>query len=203
MGELVEVMVRPVMDLLRAGDRGEIARVRNIDEAVNQAHTDIKLYLAEVNRGEMTAEEARRSIELTDFAINLEHAGDIVAKNLLVLAEERADKNWRFSSEGWSELAERLIENMHPALNVLVSQDLPSARQLVLEKERMREQHRHTHGRHLKRLQSGTPESIETSGMHIEIARGLEEINSLLVTVAYPILTKSGELLESRLARAR
>lgn len=203
MGELVEVMVRPVMDLLRAGERLEITRVRDIDNAVNQAHTDIKLYLAEVNRGTMTTEEASRSIELTDFAINLEHAGDIIAKNLLVLAEERAEKNWRFSSEGWAELIDlhaQVVENMHLSLNVLISQDPPSARQLVLEKEKMREMARYTHDRHLRRLQSGTPESIETSGMHIEIARGLKEINSLLVTVAYPILTRSGDLLTSRLA---
>ncbi|WP_457588526.1 Na/Pi cotransporter family protein [Ensifer canadensis] len=203
MGEFVEVMVRPVMDLLRAGDSAEIGRVRDIDNAVNQAHTDIKLYLAEVNRGIMTTEEAARSIELTNFAINLEHAGDIVAKNLLVLAEERREKNCRFSSEGWAELIElhtQVVENMHLSLNVLISQDLPSARQLVLEKEKMREMARHTHDRHLRRLQSGTPESIETSGMHIEIARGLKEINSLLVTVAYPILTRSGDLLASRLA---
>jgi len=205
MGELVEVMVRPVMDLLSGGTSAEIGRVKQVDEAVNEAHTDIKLYLAEVNRGEMSVDEAQRSIELTDFAINLEHAGDVVAKNLLLLAEERAEKNWRFSTEGWTELTElhqRVLENMHLALNVLISQDLPSARQLVAEKERMRELARHTHNCHLKRLQSGTPESIETSGMHLEIARGLKEINSLLVTVAYPILTRSGDLLESRLARA-
>jgi phosphate:Na+ symporter len=202
MGELVEVMVRPVMDLLRTGERPDIARVRDIDSAVNQAHTDIKLYLAEMNRGPMTAEEASRSIELTDFAINLEHAGDIVAKSLLDLAEERADRNYRFSSEGWSELLElhaQVVENIHLALNVLISQDPPSARQLVLEKERMREMARDTHDRHLRRLQSGMPESIQTSGMHIEIARGLKEINSLLVTIAYPILTRSGDLLNSRL----
>jgi phosphate:Na+ symporter len=202
MGELVELMVRPVMELLHAGPSAEIARVKAIDEAVNDAHTDIKLYLAEVNRGEMTSEEAQRSIELTDFAINLEHAGDVIAKNLLLLAEERAEKNWRFSAEGWAELTalhERVVENIHLALNVLVSQDLPSARQLVAEKERMRELAKHTHSRHLKRLQSGTRESIETSGMHLEIARGLKEINSLLVTIAYPLLRQSGDLLESRL----
>jgi phosphate:Na+ symporter len=153
----------------------------------------------------MTTEEASRSIELTDFAINLEHAGDIVAKNLLVLAEERADKNWRFSNEGWAELVDlhaQVVENMHLSLNVLISQDPPSARQLVLEKEKMRAMARYTHDRHLRRLQSGTPESIETSGMHIEIARGLKEINSLLVTIAYPILTRSGDLLTSRLAQS-
>jgi phosphate:Na+ symporter len=205
MGELVEVMTLPIMDLLEAGDRAAILRVREMDHAVNDAHTAIKLYLAELNRGQMTEGEAKRSIELIDFAINLEHAGDVIAKNLLVLAEERLDKNRHFSKEGWAELLElhgRLIENMHLALNLLVTQDLSSARQLVVEKERMRKLHRHSHNQHLRRLQSGTPQSIETSGMHLEIARGFKEINSLLVTIAYPILTESGDLLESRLAQA-
>jgi len=206
MGEMVELMVRPIMGLLQNGGAADIKRVRGMDESVNDAHTDIKLYLAEVNRGEMTTDEAQRSIELTDFAINLEHAGDVIAKNLLLLAEERAEKNWRFSDEGWAELTalhERVVENMHLAFNVLVSQDLPSARQLVAEKERMRGLSKLTHQRHLKRLQSGTRESIETSGMHIEIARGLKEINSLVVTIAYPILQRSGDLLESRLMKSQ
>jgi phosphate:Na+ symporter len=205
MGELVETMVRPAMELFSTGSREAIARVRKIDDEVNRTHTEIKLYLAEVNRGEMTAEEARRGIELTDFAINLEHAGDIVAKNLMVLADERLQKNLHFSKEGWTELTElhdRVVENMHLALNVLVSMDLASARQLVMEKERMRVLERRSHALHLKRLQSGMPESIETSDMHLEAARALKEINSLLVTVAYPLLTQSGDLLESRLTRA-
>lgn len=204
MGELIEIMVRPVIDLLAAGTRDEIARLRKVDEEVNRAHTDIKLYLAEVNRGPMTAEEARKSIELTDFAINLEHAGDIVAKNLLVLADERSQRNLQFSRAGWTELKElheRLVENMHLALNVLISSDLSSARQLVVEKERMRVLERQSHDGHLMRLRSGTPESVETSDMHLEITRAFKEINSLLVTVAYPLLTESGDLLESRLAK--
>jgi phosphate:Na+ symporter len=204
MGELVEIMVRPVMGLFAGGTREEIVRVRKVDEEVNRAHSEIKLYLAEVNRGPMTAAEARKSIELTDFAINLEHAGDIIAKNLLVLADERAERNLRFSQEGWSELTElheRLVENMHLALNVLVSNDLSSARQLVVEKERMRVLERRSHDGHLVRLRSGTPESVETSDMHLEAARALKEINSLLVTVAYPLLTESGDLLQSRLAK--
>lgn len=204
MGELVEIMVRPVMQLFVTGTREEIVRVRKVDDEVNRAHSEIKLYLAEVNRGPMTVAEARKSIELTDFAINLEHAGDIIAKNLLVLADERAERNLRFSEEGWAELTElheRLVENMHLALNVLVSNDLSSARQLVVEKERMRVLERRSHDGHLMRLRSGTPESVETSDMHLEAARALKEINSLLVTVAYPLLTESGDLLQSRLAK--
>ncbi|TPM29883.1 Na/Pi cotransporter family protein [Mesorhizobium sp. B2-3-5] len=203
MGEVVEVMLRPVMDFFDAGTADQIRQARKLDDEVNRAHTDIKLYIAEVNRGSMTAAEARRGIELTDFAINLERAGDIVAKNLLVLAGELRDKNLRFSRDGWGELRglhSRVMANMQLALNVLVSGDLDSARQLVVEKERMRKLERMSHDRHLKRLQSGMPQSIDTSDIHLEAVRALKEINSLMASVAYPLLTQSGDLLESRLA---
>ncbi|RUU72432.1 Na/Pi cotransporter family protein, partial [Mesorhizobium sp. M7A.T.Ca.TU.009.01.1.2] len=203
-GEVVEVMLRPVMDFFDAGTADQIRQAQKLDEEVNRAHTEIKLYIAEVNRGSMSAAEAQRGIELTDFAINLERAGDIVAKNLLVLAQELRDKNLRFSRDGWSELAglhNRVMANMQLALNVLVSSDLESARQLVVEKERMRRLERMSHDRHLKRLQSGMPQSIDTSDIHLEAVRALKEINSLMASVAYPLLTQSGDLLESRLAK--
>ncbi|MEI9431960.1 Na/Pi cotransporter family protein [Mesorhizobium sp. Cs1299R1N3] len=204
MGEVVEVMLRPVMDFFDAGTTDQIRKAQKLDDDVNRAHTEIKLYIAEVNRGSMTAAEAQRGIELTDFAINLERAGDIVAKNLLVLTRELRDKNLRFSRAGWSELAgfhNRVMANMQLALNVLVSSDLVSARQLVVEKERMRKLERLSHDRHLKRLQSGMTQSIDTSDIHLEAVRALKEINSLMASVAYPLLTQSGDLLESRLAR--
>jgi phosphate:Na+ symporter len=204
MGEVVEIMLRPVMDFFEAGKTDQIRQAQKLDEEVNRAHTDIKLYIAEVNRGKMTAIEAQRGIELTDFAINLERAGDIVAKNLLVLTQEMQDKKLRFSREGWSELTglhDRVMANMQLALNVLVSSDVDSARQLVVEKELMRKLERASHDRHLKRLQSGTPQSIDTSDIHLEAVRALKEINSLMASVAYPLLTQSGDLLESRLVQ--
>jgi phosphate:Na+ symporter len=141
MGEVVEIMLRPMMDFFEAGKPEQIRQAQKLDEDVNRAHTDIKLYIAEVNRGAISEQEAKRGIELTDFAINLERAGDVVAKNLLVLALEKRSKKLDFSREGRSELSgihDRVMANMQLALNVLVSGDLDSARQLVVEKERMR-----------------------------------------------------------------
>lgn len=206
MSELVDLMVRSAMDMLRGGTAAEFRRMRAIEAQVNEALRAIKLYLAEVNREAMSPEQARLSIDLTDFAINLEHAGGIVAKNLLTIAEERAARNLRFSQQGWSELVELhqcLLENMHLAFNVFVSRDLASARLLVIEKEKMRARMRETCDRHLTRLQEGVPESVQTSRMHLETARGFKEINSLLATIAYPILSRSGELLGSRLVMGK
>lgn len=204
MGELVEQMFRPVMDMFRSGTSEQIAGLRGLDDEINDTHTGIKLYIAEVNRGQLTADEARRGIELTDVAINFEYAGDIVAKNLLVLASERAEKALQFSAEGLHELDElhaRVVENMQLALNVLISNDVASARQLVAEKEHIRAMQRASHERHLSRLQSGKIESIETSDIHLEAVRAFKEINSLLVATAYPLLTRTGDLASSRLVR--
>ncbi len=205
MAELIERMLSPVMDLYDFGDRERMKAIRRMDAEVNQSHSDIKLYIAEITRNELAADDARRAMELSNAAINLEHVGDIIAKGLLKLADQKAAEQLNFSREGWRELTDlhdRVMANIQLALNVLVSGDRESARQLVAEKDRMRELERESHERHLKRLQTGTVQSVETSEIHLETIRALKQINSLFASVAYPILTEAGELLETRLARS-
>ena len=203
--EIVEMMLRPVMELYETGDKERVKELRRLDNEVNKAHAEIKLYLAELNRNSMSSEDARRSMVLANFAINLEHVGDIVSKNLLKLVGELRDKHLVFSDEGWHELTAQhtqVMQNIQLALNVLVSGDRASARELLQEKVRMRELEMRSQKRHLRRLQGGTVESIETSEVHLETLRALKQINSLFSSLAYPILSESGELLESRLADA-
>jgi phosphate:Na+ symporter len=203
MGETVAAMYQPVMELLDGGSAAKIARVRAMDDVINRKHSEIKLFIAEVNRGALTEREARLGSDLTDFSINLDYIADIICKSLLSLAERRAAKSLRFSAEGWTEMCDlhgRVAANMQLALNVLVSGDVESARQLVKEKEAMRKMERASHDSHLERLRNAHSASIDTSDIHLETVRAFKEINSLLVTVAYPILTESGHLLESRLA---
>jgi phosphate:Na+ symporter len=203
MGETVAVMYQPVMELLDGGNLAKIARVRSMDDEINRKHSEIKLFIAEVNRGPLTEREAKLGADLTDFSINLDYIANIISKSLLTLAETRASKSLRFSPEGWAEMCDlhgRVAANMQLALNVLISGDVESARQLVKEKEAMRKMERASHDRHLERLRNAHSASIDTSDIHLETVRAFKEINSLLVTVAYPILTESGHLLESRLA---
>ena len=115
-------------------------------------------------------------------------------------------KKLTFSKEGWNELTRlhaRVLANMQLSLNVLVSEDVDSARQLVAEKEFMRTLEEQSHDAHLARLGQGTTQSIATSDIHLETLRALKEINSRFITFAYPILKKSGLLLDSRLAEAK
>lgn len=203
MSDMVELMLRPVMEYYDNYDPQRVARMRELDVEVNKAHLSIKLYLADLSESEMSRQESNQSVELSNFAIDLEAVGDIVSKNMLDLARAKHDNKLTFSEAGWDELLklhEQVLSNMRLALNVLVSGDRISARQLVEEKERLRILERKSNVKHLRRLRAGAIDSIESSNIHLDTARALRQINSLFASVAYPILSQTGDLLESRLA---
>ncbi len=202
MAEIIERMLQPLMELYETGDVEKIRQARRLEEAVDQAQSEIKLYLAKIDY--TREDEAQRVQELSSFAINLEYVGDAISKTLLKLAETRRDQKLSFSPEGWRELNElhhRVMANMQLALNVLVSKDRESARQLLAEKDAMRSAERESYRQHLGRLRTGAAQSIATSNIHLETVRALKTINSLFASVAYPILSETGDLLDSRLAK--
>lgn len=204
MAEIIERMFTPVMDIYETGDADKIRQVKQLERAANQAQKDITLYLTQIRYPESGTDEARRGEELANFAINLEYIGDAITKTLLKLAEARRDQNLKFSAAGWRELNElhhRVAQNMHLALNVLMSEDRESARLLVAEKDAMRTAERESATGHLNRLREGSALSLETSNIHLETVRTLKTINSLFASVAYPILSETGDLLTSRLVR--
>jgi phosphate:Na+ symporter len=69
----------------------------------------------------------------------------------------------------------------------------------VQEKDRMRDREKEASALHFARLREGTQESVETSAIHLDTIRDLKQINSLLASLAYPVLEEHGLLRESRL----
>lgn len=206
MSDTLSVMLREVIEVLETGDRAMIQQIADMDDIVDQQHTEIKLYLASIGRQELSAEESHRCLELTGYCIKLEQAGDIIVKNLLSLAVKKSELAVDFSAQGWRELRalhDSVSANLQLALNVLVSGDKDAARELIAEKDRVRHLERETTDQHLARLRGGSVESIETSTIHLDAVRDLKQINGLLTSAAYPILEQSGELLATRLVRDR
>lgn len=205
MGEQVEAMLAPVMTYFVSEGEVPAERIAELEQDVDAAQTGIKLYLAELNQGELSSQQADRSMELASVAIGLERIGDIVTKDLMRLAAQTRDRKLSFSQEGWHELTAmhaRVLANMQLALNVLVADDLDSAAQLVKEKELIRRMEQESHDRHLARLAQSSSQSIATSNIHLDVLRALKDINSRLVYFAYPPLKKRGMLRESRLEKA-
>jgi phosphate:Na+ symporter len=204
MGDIIEKMLRQAFEVFRHDDRKLLHEVEELDNDVDALHEAIKLYLTEVSRDTLDAEDNRRTIDVITFTTNLEHVGDIIDKNLMELANKKIRNRLQFSSAGFQEIDEmhaRLIENLKLALNVFISGDVRMARRLLEEKVVFRELERAASENHLQRLRRGTPESIETSSLHLDVIRDLKRINSHLTSVAYPILDAAGELTRTRLKR--
>lgn len=202
MSGLVEAMFRPVLALYQSGDKAQIKAVQALDGEVNACLSNIRSFVAAMPPEEIGKANAKSARDMVEYAIRLETAGDVVAKRLAVLAGRMQKKDAHFSDEGWMELTrlhESILANLCLASNVLISDDLESARLLSLEKTELKRAERDSRKRHLKRLQSGSTTSFETSDIHLETLRALREFNSHIAAVAYPILYQNGQLLETRL----
>ena len=205
MQQLVDAMMTPVMGLYDTFDKTRARALRDEDLLVNDALDNIRRYAAAMNDSGMKKSELKQARSLTEYAIALESAGDIVVKRLLPLAESKAEHTVKFTTAGQSEITsmhEQVIRNLSLAANVLVSEDIESARLLLEEKTEMNRIDRSSRKKHLKRLGAGEVTSLESSDIHLESLRAMKDFNSQIAAVAYPILYKSGQLLETRLIQS-
>jgi phosphate:Na+ symporter len=202
MGDVVEDMLRKAMTALMSNDRKLAAEVSHMDNTVDRLDEAIKLYVTKVTRESLGDRDGRRAMDIIAFAINLEHIGDIIDKNLMELAAKKIRHKYEFSKEGAAELEafhKRIIENLKLAFSVFINEDVTVARALVEEKTQLRNLELAFAERHLARLREGRPESIETSSLHLDVLRDLKRIHSHICSVAYPVLEAAGELQPNRL----
>ena len=191
MGDTVEAMLKQVMTALMTNNRALVAEVARMDNTVDSLNEAIKLYLTNLTRSNLDEREAKRAMEIVSFAINLEHVGDIIEKNLSELAAKKIKRNVQFSDDGAAEIDEfhkRILENLRLAFGVFMSGDVAGARKLVAEKAQLRSVELTAAERHLERLREGRPETLETTSLHLDVLRDLKRINSHICSVAYPAL---------------
>jgi phosphate:Na+ symporter len=203
MGEDVVEMTVRVIDLFPKWQSEQQAFIKAAQKDVEELHLEIKLYIAQMQKAKMTGEQSRRAMELTKVAGHFAEAGDLVTSNLVDLARRMSMEGLAFSDAGQREISDfhdRIVANLHLALNVLVSTDADSARQLVEEKDMVRSEEKRLQKRHIKRLRKGNSASIETTNLHQEALRTLKQINASFAYVAYPIVEDTGDLLSSRLS---
>ena len=89
MGDVVEGMLRKAMTALMTNDRKLAADVSRTDNIVDRLDEAIKLYVTKITRESLDDRDGQRATAIISFAINLEHIGDIIDKNLMELAAKK------------------------------------------------------------------------------------------------------------------
>ena len=203
MGEYVETMIQGVMVSIKENDLAKTEALIEMDDLVDSAYKEIKLYIAQISQQEVDKQESHRIAEILAFTTNLEHIGDIT-ENLLELVNKKIKKQSRFSDEGLAEINElhaKVAINLKLSMTVFMSGDITVARQLLSEKRKVNTLERQGTDKHMERLLQGRPECIETSALYMDMLRDLRRIHSHIAAVAYPILDAAGELRKTRLKK--
>ncbi len=201
MADTVEIMLRSSQDLFREDDISRVAEVSRTDDVVDRLYSAIRRYLSSINHEALSEAEAKRLSDILTFAINLEHIGDIIDKNLMELAAKRIKNHLRLPKDSLEDIVSmhaKLLEHLQLAASVLMFQDIGSARRLVSEKERFRDLERAVTQKHLEQIRSGKTVG-DTSALQLDIVRDLKRIEAHIASTGHSLLEQSGELKPSRL----
>ena len=169
---------------------------------MDDLYSAIKYYMTKISRAELDEKEGRRWTDIISFTINMEQVGDLVERVLQDVEDKKIKKGRQFSQAGLEEINrmhDHLVANLRLAMSVFLNGNVRDAQKLLEEKARFRDLELAYSATHLDRLSDNTVQSIETSSLHIDLISDLKRINSLLCSVAYPILESAGALAPSRL----
>ncbi len=194
MGDVAREMLARSLEALAHNDLDLVRRIRLRDDVLDRLHEAVKFYLMKISRQELDEEESRRYQEILVFITNMEHIGDIVDLNLMETAEKKARENLSFSPQGFAELRamhQQVLEHFDLALAIFTNRDVELARRLVAAKAEIRELERRAWTSHLRRLQAGVPDTVQTTALHLDVIRDLKRINGHITAIAYPILEEA------------
>lgn len=197
LADLVETMMGGLKTVWQNDDQKLAAELRAMDDQVDSLYSSIKYYMTKISRAELDEGEGRRWTEIISFTINMEQVGDLVERVLQDVEDKKIKKGRKFSPAGLQEINEmhdHLIANLRLAMSVFLTSNPREAQKLLEEKNRFRELELAYSATHLNRLAENTLQSIETSSLHIDIISDLKRINSLLCSVAYPVLEASNAI---------
>jgi phosphate:Na+ symporter len=201
LADTVQEMLAGLLEVLRHDSAQLAEELRRKDDEIDRLYSAIKRYLAQISREALEARESRRWTEIIQFTINMEHVGDIIERLLLDVAERKIQHGLSFSEAGLQEISDlhaRLIGNLQLSVAVFLNGDLKSAQRLIAEKVTFRELEMRYAESHLLRLSENTPQSVETSSLHLDLLSDFKRMNSLFCSVSYPILESAGVLSKTR-----
>ncbi len=200
--DLVETMLRGILPVIRHNDLVLAEQLRKMDDTVDELYSAIKFYLTQISREALSERESRRWTDIVSFTINMEQIGDIIERVLQDVEDKSIRRGRSFSDAGMAEVCDlhaRLLVNLRLGMSVFLDGHVRDAHRLLQQKAEFRDLEREYATTHLDRLRDNTPQSIETSSLHLDLISDLKRINSHICSIAYPILEAAGALSSTRL----
>jgi phosphate:Na+ symporter len=177
-----------------------------MDDVVDRLHRAVLAYLAGMPADLLTEADRERIAAIQSFAIALEHAADVLSRDVARHAAKRARRGVTLAEADRQDIAslhDALREELRLAVAVFTESDAEAARRLVRAKEMLRGTESAAARRAAKAAPLPLGEPGATPGLVLDAIRDLRRVGAHLAAVAHPLLERRGELLATRLAPGR
>ncbi len=185
----IQRMMDETKTAFRSKDTSIIRQVREKDSKVDILHKSIIPFLAKLSQGELTETESEKCMNYMYIENELESIGDVIDKNIMILAEKKIRNKMIFSEEGFQELDSLLVvlnSNLTKLISALDNEDHSIAKKLQGKYCRLDEEEYKQ--LHIERLHKGLVESIATSSVHLDLISYYSRINSHISYIAGKLL---------------
>jgi len=193
MSDIVTSMIEDSLKLFRREDPELIESIRRRDDHADLLARELNLYLAQ--QIDQAPEGLRgQMLNLMYFVTDLEAAADVVDNQLLELAQKKHHLKVDFSDDGWRDLEElsgAVTQIAHMAIACYQTQDKDLAAKVIFHKRNIRKLEQKLRENHVNRLVKGTPESLRTSSIHLDVLGEYRRIVGLLSNHVYGLLKHS------------
>ena len=187
--ELIQNMFGKVDLAFKNKDMKLISEISETDSKVDLLHKAIILFLAKISRKEFGQEESKKSMNYLYIENELESIGDVIDKNLMVMAKKMIERDLHFSEEGSKELSElhgKVMDNINRMVKALVEENTELAQEIKNIYSDVNETKYQVS--HIERLHKGLKVSIDTSSIHLDLINYYARINEHVVYIASRII---------------
>ena len=159
---------------------------------INMLNKDIIPYIAKIGQKRLTDAQSREEIRLLYILSDLNEIADIIDRNVMNIAKKKISNYIRFSNEGWQDIEKfhSLVDaNFSKLLNAFATDDRDIAKEVSDSKRAVKQIETEFRKKHIARLNADLKESIESSGLHMEILDQYTRINSIVCHIGRLIST--------------
>lgn len=189
-GIIREEMFPRVMQPLAQREVDLLEKLRRLDGILDYIYHAVANYLSQLNRGNLSEEQALAQTRLLYIANDLEHIGDVAVE--MARQWSKIEKSGvEFSPEGQAEMEEmfaRVKENFALAIQAFASNDEALAARVIRNHPEILRMEKNLRYSHFQRLNQENRLTLETTAVHTDLINQLLRLNSHSVSIAQAVM---------------
>jgi len=204
--ELVKEMFERVDIAFKGMEKKDEKKIHKQDKKVDILHKEIIFFLVKISQNELGKEESKKSMNYIFIQKELESIGDIIDKNLMIMAKKMRKQDLAFSKYGGKELTElhgKVMENIGRMVTAFREDNITLAKEIAENYSDLDEKKYQLS--HIKRLNKWIKPSVDistiqkpsvnTSSIQLDMINYYARINDHVVAIANKmVLLAKGKL---------